>query len=261
MDATDSLTAAAADVTNIDTAAKETIPPFLQAYTPAPTTFDELWRGQQAAPSAQLSDAIQPHWQGVIHTFAALGTDGIANLQQEALRMLRDNGVTYNVHGVVDGHQRPWPLDLMPLVLTAADWVAIAAGVQQRAHLLNLILADLYGARTLLRQGLLPPELIYGHHGFLRACHGVQLPGKTQLLLYAADLTRRPDGRMWVLGDRTQAPSGAGYALENRTVMARLLRGAFRDGKIERLANFFARSKVHWQNIRFNTRKRRARWC
>jgi uncharacterized circularly permuted ATP-grasp superfamily protein/uncharacterized alpha-E superfamily protein len=175
----------------------------------------------------------------VIHTLAALGDEGIAATQQEAQRILRDNGVTYNVHGAADGYQRPWSLDLMPLVISEADWAATAAGVMQRSQLLNLMLLDIYGERRLLRRGLLPPELIYGHSGFLRACDGVRLAGEQQLILHAADLARGPDGRMWVLGDRTQAPSGAGYALENRTVMARLLRNAFRDGKIQRLANFF----------------------
>jgi len=220
---------------------KERLPAFLQGYSPAPTTYDELWRRELGKTRPQLMhDALQPHWLGVTQLFAALGADGIANTQQEALRILRDNGVTYNVHGVADGHQRPWPLDLMPLVIDEPDWATIAEGVQQRSHLLNLLLTDLYGEGRLLRQGLLPPELVYSHHGFLRPCHGVMAASpEPQLLLYAADLARGPDGRMWVLGDRTQAPSGAGYALENRTVMARLLRSAFREGKIQRLANFF----------------------
>ncbi len=240
MDATDSVTVGAADSATGSIAGKELLPAFLHAYAPVPTTYDELWRRTTApARPTTVHAAVQPHWQSVIQLFAALGTDGNANTQQEALRILHDNGVTYNVHGVADGHQRPWPLDLMPLVIHETDWAAIDAGVQQRSHLLNLLLTDIYGEGRLMRRGLLPPELIYGHRGFLRACHGLPLPGKQQLLLYAADLARGPDGRMWVLGDRTQAPSGAGYALENRTVMARLLRAAFRDGKIQRLANFF----------------------
>ncbi len=244
MDATDPVTPVAAGVipgsTLPATLAKELLPAFLQAYSPTPATYDELWRRELAESRPQtMHEALQPHWLGVVQLFAALGAEGIANTQQEALRILRDNGVTYNVHGVADGHQRPWPLDLMPFVIEEADWVTIAEGVTQRSHLLNLLLTDIYGEGRLLRAGLLPPELLYSHHGFLRPCHGVDVAGKEQLIVYAADLARGPDGRMWVLGDRTQAPSGAGYALENRTVMARLLRGAFRDGKIQRLANFF----------------------
>ncbi len=233
----------------------ETIPPFLQSYTPTPGVFDELWRREASAPasfnpgaftqgsfnpgSPSLSELIQPHWRGVIQNFAALGNEGIAAMQQEAQRMLRDNGVTYNVHGDVGGHQRPWPLDLMPLVLSESDWETIRVGVQQRAHLLNLMLTDIYGERRLLRQGILPAALIYGHSGFLRACHELRLPYKQQLILYGTDLARGPDGQMWVVSDRTQAPSGAGYALENRTVMARLMQSAFRDDKIQRLSNYF----------------------
>ncbi|MCB0084992.1 MAG: circularly permuted type 2 ATP-grasp protein, partial [Caldilineaceae bacterium] len=240
MDATDVVTDPSTVLTSGAVHDNEKIPPFLHGYAPAPDTYDELWRRAATTPRPPtLHEAIHPHWRGVIQTLAALGEGGIATTQQEALRILHDNGVTYNVHGAVDGYQRPWSLDLMPLVISERDWTATAAGVVQRSHLLNLMLLDIYGERRLLRQGLLPPELIYGHSGFLRACDGVQLPGKQQLILHAADLARGPDGRMWVLGDRTQAPSGAGYALENRTVMARLLRNAFRDGKVQRLANFF----------------------
>ena len=101
------------------------------------------------------------------------------------------------------------------------------------------MLTDIYGERRLLRQGILPAALIYGHSGFLRACHELRLPYKQQLILYGTDLARGPDGQMWVVSDRTQAPSGAGYALENRTVMARLMQSSFRDDKIQRLSNYF----------------------
>jgi uncharacterized circularly permuted ATP-grasp superfamily protein/uncharacterized alpha-E superfamily protein len=111
--------------------------------------------------------------------------------------------------------------------------------LEQRAELFNLILQDIYGKQNLLKKGLLPIELIYSHHGFLRPCVGAfeALPGK--LTLYAADLARGPDGRMWVLDDRTQAPSGAGYALENRTVMSRVLPDLFHESHVHRLAGFF----------------------
>lgn len=227
-----------------DTIAKLTtaagLPAFLKNYTVAADTVDEMWRAADGPHTVQtLAEAVHPHWFGAIHAFDALGADGVGQMQQEALRMLRDNGVTYNVHGVSDGHRRPWPLDLMPMVIQEKEWDSIAAGVKQRSHLLNHILADIYGEQTLVRQGLVPAELIYGHQGFLHPCHGVRQGEQRHLVVYAADLARGPDGRMWVLGDRTQAPSGAGYALENRTVMARLLRAPFRDGKIQRLADFF----------------------
>lgn len=204
--------------------------PLLQNYALRTGVYDELWRD---------SAHIHAHWLPLLQTLEALGAPGLGRVQQDVRRLLRENGVTYNVHGSPDGLQRPWPLDLIPLMISEEDWATIEAGVIQRAELLNLILEDLYGPRTLIQNGLLPLELIFSHEGFLRPCDGVRLPSERQLILYAADLARGPDGRMWVLGDRTQAPSGAGYALENRTVMGNVMRTMFREGQIHYLSNFF----------------------
>ncbi|MFN8009676.1 MAG: circularly permuted type 2 ATP-grasp protein, partial [Terriglobia bacterium] len=111
--------------------------------------------------------------------------------------------------------------------------------MQQRASLLNRILADLYGNQQILREGLIPPELVYSNPGFLRPCHGVSVPHDVFLHLYAADLARGPDGQWRVLADRTQAPSGAGYTLENRIVLSRVFPDLFRESQVRRLATFF----------------------
>ena len=203
---------------------------WLAGYQPTASGYDEMWQ-----PGGQ----IRPHWQPLAQVLAALGGVGMERLQQDVRRLVRENGVTYNVHGATDGLQRPWPLDMIPLIISEAEWAVIEAGVIQRAELLNLVMKDLYGPRRLISEGLLPLELIYGHPGFLRPCDGVFQPGERQLLLYGADLARGPDGRMWVLGDRTQAPSGAGYALENRTVMGTVMRSMFAQGRIQYLSNFF----------------------
>ncbi|MDX1523090.1 MAG: circularly permuted type 2 ATP-grasp protein, partial [Anaerolineae bacterium] len=207
-----------------------TLDPILQAYQPEPDTFDEMWLNP---------NEVRPHWQPFMQALAGFSLDELSRFQQEADRQLRDNGVTYNVHGDPDNLSRPWALDILPLIISQPDWQIIEAGLKQRAELFNLILTDIYGSRKLIKDGLLPPELIYTHNGFLRQCDGVQLPGKRQLIIYAADLARGPDGRMWVLGDRTQAPSGAGYALENRTVLARVLGSLIKDNQVFRLSNFF----------------------
>ena len=199
-------------------------------YAPMVETHDEM---------RQADGQIRPHWQQLMGMFGALGLGGMAHLQQDVRRLLRDNGVTYNVHGAPDGLQRPWPLDMIPLIIAEDDWTTIEAGVTQRAELLNLVLKDLYGESKLIAKGLIPPELVYGHIGFLRPCDRVFLDYSRQLIIYAADLARGPDGRMWVLSDRTQAPSGAGYALENRTVMASVMRSMFGGGQIRYLSNFF----------------------
>jgi uncharacterized circularly permuted ATP-grasp superfamily protein/uncharacterized alpha-E superfamily protein len=182
---------------------------------------------------------IRPHWEYVIRALRTLGTAELERRGAEAAKLLRENGVTYNVYGDPAGQSRPWQLDPVPLLVSSEEWGIIESGLLERAELLNLILADIYGPRELIRKGLLPLELIYSHGGFLRACDQIALRGKHQLVVYAADLARGPDDRMWVLGDRTQAPSGAGYALENRVAMTRVLPSLFRDSHVHRLALFF----------------------
>src|SRR5262249_21760156 len=137
------------------------------------------------------------------------------------------------------GQQRTWLLDPIPLVIKSTDWAAISTGLKQRARLLDLVYRDLYGERRLIKEGLLPPELIYGHQGFLRPCNQMPHGEMPQLRLYATDLVRGPDSRMWVIGDRTQAPSGAGYALETRMAMTRVMADEFRRTQVHRLSIFF----------------------
>jgi uncharacterized circularly permuted ATP-grasp superfamily protein/uncharacterized alpha-E superfamily protein len=152
---------------------------------------------------------------------------------------LRENGVTYNVYGDAQNLTRPWRLDPIPLLISSEEWADIESGLKQRAELLNLILKDIYGKQTLLKKGLLPADLIFAHDGFLRPCVGALTHQQQPLTLYSANLARGPKGRLWVLDDRTQAPSGSGYALENRTVMTRVLPDIFHDTQVRRLAGFF----------------------
>jgi uncharacterized circularly permuted ATP-grasp superfamily protein/uncharacterized alpha-E superfamily protein len=162
-------------------------------------------------------------------------------IQRQALltRQIQENGVTYNVYADPKGADRPWELDLLPHVIAADEWPQLAAGIAQRARLLNAVLADLYGPQRLIREGLLPAELVFGHNNFLWPCQGLAPPDGIFLHLYAVDLARTPDGRWWVTADRTQAPSGAGYALENRTIVSRAFPELYRDLKVQHLAGFF----------------------
>jgi uncharacterized circularly permuted ATP-grasp superfamily protein/uncharacterized alpha-E superfamily protein len=134
---------------------------------------------------------------------------------------------------------RPWNLDSIPLLIPPSEWNELEAGLIQRARLLNCILADLYGPQQLLRGGLLPPALVFANPGFWRPCHGMPTAVHPYLHMLAVDLARSPDGQWWVLADRTQAPSGAGYALENRTVLAETFPDLFREFQVRRLASFF----------------------
>lgn len=181
---------------------------------------------------------INPHWHAFMQALNTLGLSEMEARDAEVKRLLRENGVTYVLHGEQQGH-RPWALDPIPFIISDTDWQIISDGLTQRAELLNLILADLYGERTLIKDGVIPPEVVYAHAGFLRACVGFAPSGFPLLLSYAADLARGPDGNIWILSDRAQAPSGAGYALENRTVLARALPNFFGEVGVHRLSFFF----------------------
>jgi uncharacterized circularly permuted ATP-grasp superfamily protein/uncharacterized alpha-E superfamily protein len=176
------------------------------------------------------------------HFFNSLSADGPGDLNQRAAslaRQIRDNGVTYNVYANEGGPQRPWALDLFPLVLTPDSWQQIEAGVMQRVRLLDHVMADVYGPQQLLKLGLLPPALVQGHPGYLRAMHGVRPVGGTHLHIAAFDLARGPDGNWWVVSQRTQAPSGLGYLLENRLAVSRLFPQPFEQMNVQRLAGTY----------------------
>ncbi len=163
---------------------------------------------------------------------------------EDVRQLLREHGVTYNVYADGASAERTWELDMVPLVIDAAEWADLEAGLIQRVRLLNLVLADIYGPQHLVRAGLLPPALLQANPGFLRCCHGIMPPRDLFLSLHAVDLTRAPNGRWWVLSDRTQAPSGVGYALENRAIISRYLPEEFRDCQVQGLDDFFTRRKA-----------------
>jgi uncharacterized circularly permuted ATP-grasp superfamily protein/uncharacterized alpha-E superfamily protein len=197
---------------------------------------------QTAGVYDEMSSALavlRPNWDRFINSLSALGGQELARRWQTARQRIRENGVTYNVYGDPLGMDRPWNLDAIPLMIPPSEWSQLEAGLIQRARLLNLILADLYGPQQLLRGGLIPPALIFANPGFWRPCHGVRVSGNTYLHLLAVDLARGPDGEWWVISDRTQAPSGAGYSLENRIVMAETFPDLFREFQVKRLASFF----------------------
>ncbi len=146
--------------------------------------------------------------------------------KRELERQIHDNGITYNIYADQTGPQRPWSVDLFPLILGEHDWRQIEAGVLQRARLLENIVADTYGEQRLLHEALIPPALIQGHPGYLRAMHGASSIAK-HLHIVAFDLAREPDGHWSVVSQRTEAPSGLGYLLENRMLISRQFPAAY----------------------------------
>lgn len=193
--------------------------------------FDELF----AAPGK-----ARANWASLYEAIRGASGGAINEMRAAAERQIRDSGVTYNVYADPKGHDRPWELDVLPLIIDSQEWAQIEAGIAQRAKVLNAILGDIYGPQQLLKEGLIPPALLQAHSGFLRPAHRAAVPGGVHLHVYGADLARSPDGRWWVLGDRTQAVSGAGYALENRLIVSRTFPTLYRDLGIQHLARFFA---------------------
>ena len=181
----------------------------------------------------------RPHWAQLMETLREIGPEELGRRWALAERSIRENGITYNIYGDPLGVNRPWRTDVVPLVIPEEEWRFIEAGVIQRAQLLSLLLKDLYGSQSLLKEGLFPAALLFGNPAFLRPMVGVQVPSHSFLHMLAVDLARSPDGQWWVLSDRTQAPSGSGYALENRTIVADLLPELFRNSNVLRLASFF----------------------
>src|SRR5882724_8165639 len=197
-------------------------------YARLPGIPDE-YIGQDGAPRAA--------WTRFFDAFAALSPADIERRFASADRHLREAGVTYRAPG--ETADRLWPLSHLPLIIDEADWQQLSTGIAQRAQLFEMVLRDLYGEGKLVADGAVPAAAIAGSNEYLRAVCGVKPPGGRYLHLYAADVGRGPDGRWWVLNDRTQAPSGAGYALENRLVLSRAFSNLYKSMNVERVAPFF----------------------
>src|SRR5262245_29430885 len=178
-------------------------------YGPPASAYDEMVDAQ---------GAVRPHWRYLADALARLGIPALHERWREVRRLLRESGATYHVYDDPQATERPWQLDPIPVLISSDEWRHVEWGLGQRAELLDLVLKDLYGPQELVRSGLLPLELVYAHAGFLRPCHPLRPGAAHALTLYAADIARTGDGSVRVLSDRTQAPSGAGYALENRVV-------------------------------------------
>lgn len=216
--------------------------------SPAETASSSLLAGyvRRSGAAARYDELCVPdgtartHWLPVLDLLGDTKPAEIESRLAVAQQHIRDEGITYTIYADPQGKDRPWALDELPLVLPGEEWAALSFGLAQRARLLNRILADLYGAQTLLHEGVIPPEIVYGAGGWLPAAFGTQAPGDIFLHSYAADLLRAPDGQWWVVADRTQAPSGAGYALENRMIMTRAFPELLSQMPVASLTGFFA---------------------
>ena len=202
---------------------------WLSGYRPPAGTWDEVM---------EADGSVRPVWRAFAAATSHFSPVDWGHRREEMARLLRDHGATYNVYSDARGVARPWQLDALPLLVGRDEFEEVSAGLCQRTRLLNAILEDLYGPQRLLHEGWLPPSIVLGNPGYLReACGaGGRAP---RLIMLGTDLARGPDGRWRVLADRAQAPSGKGYALENRTVLSRVWPGIFRDCGVRPLADFF----------------------
>jgi uncharacterized circularly permuted ATP-grasp superfamily protein/uncharacterized alpha-E superfamily protein len=211
-------------------ARKRGAPGLVAGYRPLPGVPDEM---------VDAGGNVRPGWSQLINALDDLGPDELANRFERADQYLRDAGVYYRKYDGAEGKDRSWPLAHLPLIIEESDWQAITRGLTQRAELLETIVADIYGSNELVQRGLLPPELIARNSEFLRPMVGIQPASGHYLNFCAFELGRGPDGGWWVLGDRTQAPSGAGFALENRVATTRALSEIYGRMHVHRLAGFF----------------------
>jgi uncharacterized circularly permuted ATP-grasp superfamily protein/uncharacterized alpha-E superfamily protein len=210
--------------------ASELVARLLAGYRPLPDVYDEMM-GHDGE--------VRAHWRDLLAGFAALGTEELSRRFAAADRYLRDSGVFYRVYEDKAGAERSWPLTPIPLVIEADEWEHLQEALTERAHLIEAVIADVYGGGNLFRENRLPAAFVAGSPEFLRPLVGVPPPGGAHLRFYAADIARGPDGRWWVLRDRTQAPSGAGYALENRLALSHGIPEIYRNLHVHRHAPFF----------------------
>lgn len=197
-------------------------------YSVPASGYDEMWAA---------SGMLRPHWRDLARFLEDTGLSELQRRRTEIQRLLQADGVTYNSYGK-EATPQQWRLDPVPLLMSGEEWAMLAVGLEQRSRLLNALLADLYDRRLAIRQGWLPPELVYADPGFLHPCHQSVSLSNRWLIWHGIDLARGPDGVLRAYGDRVQSPSGAGYTLENRIILARALSALYRDAPLRRLAGF-----------------------
>ncbi len=201
-----------------------------RGYTAPAGGFDEM---------VDALGQLRPAWRPLIEQLDALGEAELARRWDKARQLIHENGVSYNVYDDAQGMERPWSLSPLPVVIPPEDWSKLEHALEQRGRLLAALLADLYGPQRSLVERWLPPELVFANPRFLRPLHGMAVPQDDWLPIFGADLVRTLDGSFHVVEDRVQAPTGAGYALENRIVVSSALPELFRAGNVQRLAPFF----------------------
>ena len=209
----------------------------LSAYRPQPGVYDEM---------IAKDGSIRPHWRDYVEGFAAFSPDELLSRQAARDRLLREDGLTYAVPEDASGAREPQPLDLVPVILSSEEWHTLEKGLIQRARLLNTLLADLYGSRSLLRSGAVPLSLVLDNPHYLRPCQGIPVDEGVFLQFLSVEVARGPDGKWWVLQDRVEDWTEVGYALESRVVTSYCFPELFGHCRVQRLAGFFQDQLRTW---------------
>lgn len=209
-------------------------------YEPRADAFDEM-----VLPSGEL----RPHWRVFGRFLGQSSPEDLRARFDTVQRLLRDHGVTYNIYDDALGTSRPWELDLIPFIVAADEARLIAEGMDQRARLLDAIIADLYGSQHLIKEGWIPPALVAANPAFLRPIVGISPPGGRFLHVVGCDLVRAADGIWQVLADRVQVPAGQGYALENRIIMSNVFPEEFNASRVQRLADYFETERETFRSL------------
>ncbi|MGV3549445.1 circularly permuted type 2 ATP-grasp protein [Rhizobium sp.] len=218
-------------------------PKKLLDYRPLPGASDEM-----LGPDGD----VRPVWRHFLDRLSRMDEAELERRIDRADRYLRDAGVFFRVYGGAPNAERSWPLSHVPVLISDREWETLSQGLMQRADLLERIAADIYSDNNLVREGILPPALISGNPEFLRPLVGLKPAGGHYLHFVAFEIGRGPDGDWWVLADRTQAPSGAGFALENRVATTRAFSDIYAETHVHRLASFFGGFRDTLQTYRRN---------
>jgi uncharacterized circularly permuted ATP-grasp superfamily protein/uncharacterized alpha-E superfamily protein len=221
-----------------------------------------------AAPRGAFDEAVtatgevRPSWKLLVDRLELMGDGELRKRWQQAQAQIERDGITFNPYDEDGMVSRPWTLDAIPMVLEEAEWDGLAEQLDQRARVLEALLGDLFGEQKLLKDRIIPPELLFGHPGWYPSYHNLNQTGQRQLNYCVTDLARAPDGQWWSTGDRTRSPFGLGYVLENRIVTSRMLSSIFRQVPVRRLAEFYSSLKDELRKLapRFKDNPRIVLW-
>lgn len=203
----------------------------LLGYQPLSSAFDEAMTSE---------GKLRPHWSTLVQGLEELGRGELDRRWKQGLAQIFRDGITFNPFDMESGSSRPWTLDPIPMVFAELEWNQLSQGVQQRARIFESLLADLYGPQHLIKEKVIPPEFFFDNPVVFPAYHAAFSSEQKHLCMFATDIARQPDGRWLATGDRTRAPFGLGYVLENRFITSQILPSFFRRNIIRRIASFYS---------------------